>query len=519
MHRRRWVILGVLVLSLLVVVLDNTVLNVALKTIADPKQGLGASQSQLEWAINAYILVFAGLLFTYGVMGDRYGRRRILVIGLALFGVASALCAFAGSPGQLIAARALMGIGGAAVMPSTLSIISNVFDPAERGRAIAIWAGFTGLAIAIGPITGGALLAHFWWGSVFLINVPIATIAVVAIMVVVPESRDPHPRRFDPIGVALSIAGLVALVYGIVRGGQRASFRSADVWGALLIGLLLLAVFVIFERRTDHPAFDVTLFRNPRFSAACAAISLAFFALFGTLFFLVFYLQSVRGYSPFQAGLRLLPVAFAIVFFAPRSAVMVRRFGAKAVCTAGLSIVTLAFLGYQFMSADTPVWRLELLLFLQGTGMANVMAPATESVMSTLPRERAGAGAAVTNTLRQVGGALGVAILGSILSASYRSHVTPALSALPDPLRAKAGESVEATLGAVAALRAHGMALPGIESAAKTSFVHAMHVTAIGSAAAAFGGALVVLAFLPGKGAPRRGGDQASRAPQVGSVR
>src|SRR5262245_36939212 len=220
-HPRRWTILGVLVVSLLVVVLDNTVLNVALRTIADPIHGLGASQSQLEWAINSYTLVFAGLLFTWGVLGDRSGRRRILLLGMVLFGLASLLSAYAHTPNQLIWARALMGIGGAAVMPSTLSIISNVFDPRERAKAIGMWAGAVGLAIAIGPVLGGFLLEHFWWGSVFLINVPIVALGVVLILALVPESRDPKPGHIDLLGVGLSIAGLVALVYGIIDGGEH----------------------------------------------------------------------------------------------------------------------------------------------------------------------------------------------------------------------------------------------------------------------------------------------------------
>src|SRR5215813_82259 len=246
-HPHRWRILAVLVISLLVVVLDNTVLNVALRTIADPVHGLGASQSQLEWAINSYTLVFAGLLFTWGVLGDRVGRRRMLVAGMIMFGLASLASAYAHTPGQLIGARALMGIGGAAVLPATLSIISNVFDPRERGKAIGIWAGAVGLAVAIGPVLGGALLEHFWWGSVFLINVPIVVIGVAAILWLVPESRDPERRRMDLLGVALSIVGLVGLVYGIIAGGDH-GFGDWRSWGSIIVGVAVLAGFVWWER-------------------------------------------------------------------------------------------------------------------------------------------------------------------------------------------------------------------------------------------------------------------------------
>src|SRR5262249_16895530 len=252
---RRWPILGVLVVSLLVVVLDNTVLNVALRTIADPVRGLGASQTDLEWAVNSYTLVFAGLLFTAGIVGDRIGRKRMLLIGLFVFGLASLASAYSQTPTELIYARALMGVGAAAIMPSTPSIISNVFDPRERGKAIGIWAGAVGLGIAIGPVVGGALLEGAWWGSVFLINVPVVAVAIVAVSLLVPESRDPNPGRVDVIGVALTIAGLIAFVYGVIDGGER-SFGAPRSWGTIVLGLAILAFFVLYELRSDHPSLD-----------------------------------------------------------------------------------------------------------------------------------------------------------------------------------------------------------------------------------------------------------------------
>ena len=301
-HPRRWAILGVLVVSLLVVVLDNTVLNVALRTIADPVHGLGATQSQLEWSINSYTLVFAGLLFTLGVLGDRLGRRRMLTAGLLVFGLASLASAYSHSPGQLIGARALMGLGAAAVMPATLSIISNVFDPRERGKAIGIWAGAVGLGVAIGPIVGGALLERFWWGSVFLINVPIVIAGVAAIAWLVPESRDPKASKLDVIGVALSIVGLGALVYGIIDGGDH-GFGSWTAWLPIVAGAIVLATFVWWERRVAFPSLDVRLFRDRRFSASVASIGLVFFAAMGTFFFMSFYLQLVRGLVTAGVGL------------------------------------------------------------------------------------------------------------------------------------------------------------------------------------------------------------------------
>src|SRR6185312_5797526 len=302
-QRRRWVILSVLIISLIAIVLDNTVLNIALKTIAEPRGGLGASQSQLEWAINSYTLVFAGLLFTFGVIGDRIGRRRMLIIGMAMFGLASLLSSYAQTPGQLIWARALMGLGGAAVMPQTLSIITNVFEPRERARAIGIWAAAVGMAIAIGPIVGGLLLDHFWWGSVFLINVPVTAVGVAAIILFVPESKSPAPGRIDYLGVLLSIVGLVLVVYGIIQGGDTGSWLRGDVLGPVAGGLAVLVAFAWHEARTAHPSLDVRLFRDPRLSSATAAIALVFFAMAGVYFFISFYLQNVRGFSPLHAGL------------------------------------------------------------------------------------------------------------------------------------------------------------------------------------------------------------------------
>jgi Na+/melibiose symporter-like transporter len=294
------------------------------------------------------------------------------------------------------------------------------------------------------------------------------------------------------------MAGLVLLVYGIIKGGQAGDWTQPQVLGTLLGGVVVLAVFVLVERRSAHPSLDITLFRNPAFSAASVAVTAAFFALFGATFYLTFYLQFARNYSPLQAGIRLLPVAFALAFFAPRSAKMVQRFGAKRVCTTGLLLVTVAFLMYQLIDTTTPIWVLELLLFVQGVGMANTMAPATESIMSTLPRERAGAGSAVNNTVRQVGGALGVAIIGSLLSASYRSGINPELAKLPIPqaVRNTAAESLGATQAIIS--RAGGQ-LDGLLVPAQDAFVHAMHVASLGSALVAFLGAMAVLRWLPGK--------------------
>ncbi|MER5638524.1 MFS transporter [Kitasatospora sp. NPDC002227] len=494
-HRKRWMILGTLVLALLVVVLDNSILNVAMKTIATPAPtGLGASQSDLEWAINSYTLVFAGLLFTAGLLGDRLGRKWTLLGGMLVFGLGSLLSALAASPGELITYRAVMGVGGAFAMPATLAIIMNVFERHEQPKAIGIWAGAVGLAIAIGPITGGLLIEHFWWGSVFLVNVPIVAVALVAMFLIVPDSKDPNPGALDPIGVLLSIVGLVALIYGIIKGGELADFTAPAAWAPTLGGVLALALFVLHERRTSHPALDVSWFRHKQFSGSVAVVGLIFFALMGISFFGVFYTQSVRGYSALQAGVLMLPLAVAQLVFAPRARLVVDRFGIRATCAGGMGLVVIGFLGYTLLGVSTPIWVLVVLGFVMGAGMAHVMPPATVAIMGALPREKAGAGSAVNNTFRQVGGSLGVAVLGAVLSTVYRDGVSDHLSQLPAGLRDKAGESLEGTLAIANATHNTALVRP-----AEDAFIHAMHVVAGLSAGITALGVLLAWFLLPGR--------------------
>jgi EmrB/QacA subfamily drug resistance transporter len=495
-YRRRWGILSVLIVSLLAIVIDNTVLNVAMKTIAEPRGGLGASQSQLEWAINSYTLVFAGLLFTFGVIGDRIGRKRMLMIGLVLFGIGSLLSAYSRSPDQLIFARAAMGLGGAAVMPQTLSIISNVFEPQERPRAIGIWASAVGIGVAIGPVLGGVLLAHFWWGSVFLINVPVTAAGAAAVALLVPESRNPERVGIDVLGVLLSIAGLVLLVYGIVQGGNSGSWVHLSVLGPIVGGLAVLALFAWHESRIRHPALDVRLFGDRRLSASVSAIGLVFFGMGGVYFFTSFYTQNVLGYSPVGAGLLTVPFAVGQLLASPRSAALVNRYGARAAGTGGLFVMAVALAGYVLLGTSSPVWLLALLFFVQGAGIGVAMPAATSAVMDVLPRERAGAGSALTNTARQVGVALGVAVLGSILAQSYHDAISPKLMALPAAARGAAGGSIAATQAVAAQFGAAGRSLLG---PANDAFVGAMHVTTIVAAVIALAGALVVLRWMPSR--------------------
>lgn len=506
-HPRRWAILGVLVISLLVVVLDNTVLNVAMRTLADPDHGLGATQSQLEWAINSYTLVFAGLLFSFGVLGDRWGRKRMLLTGLVLFGIASLLSAYSQDPNQLIAARAFMGLGGAAIMPVTLSIISNVFDPRERGKAIGIWTGAVGLAVAIGPLLGGFLLENYWWGSVFLINVPIIVLGLVAVSILVPESRDPSPGRIDFVGVLLSVVGLVALTYGIVDGGEH-GFGRFSVWAWILVGAAVLAYFLYWEARSTHPSLDVKLFRNAKFSASIASIALMFFAAMGSFFFGGFYLQVIRGFSPMETGALLVPFAIGQMVFAPLSTAVVKRFGVRAVSATGLAVAALTFLAMTTWTPETATWLIVVNFFFMGAGMANVMPPAMNTIMASLPREKAGVGSAVSNTVRQVAAALGVAVLGTIVASVYRSQVSDAAAALPPQLRGAAEESITGAYGVAAKA---GPAAGQLIDAANSAFVNAMHWAAWGSTIVALAGVLVALRYLPRKQTP-----PPSTAPAVG---
>jgi EmrB/QacA subfamily drug resistance transporter len=541
-QHRRWGILGVLVLCLLVVILDNTILNVALKTI---QEDLNASQSQMQWAVDSYALVFAGLLITGGVLGDRIGRKKMLIFGMAAFGTTSALCSFAQSSTQLIIFRALMGIGAAAVQPQTLSIIQNVFEPRERGKAIGIWAGASGMAIALGPIAGGALLKYFWWGSIFLVNVPIVVVALVAILFLVPDSRDPKPGRLDPAGVLLSMLALVVLVYGVIEGGNRNNWLQWDTSGAIVLGAALLALFVWLQARSTHPTIDVRLFKNRHFTAGAVAIALTFFALMGSTFYLAYFLQAVRGYTPLAAGVALIAVAAAVMITAPMSSRLSNRFGPRMVTGTGMVLFAAAMCSYAFVQQSTPQWVIEVSMLVMGTGMGMTMSPATTAIMSAVPREKAGAGSAVNNTVRQVAGALGVAVLGSILAVAFRGNLG---SSAPADLAAKLDAPIAAVQAAPTNVRVtplvhsdtsqsignalefvpqSGQALqrraklPGAaaipsgqrqqqQAAAtaevqdfvarsKDSFVSAMHVTSLSAAGAALIGAIVAFLFLPSR--------------------
>jgi EmrB/QacA subfamily drug resistance transporter len=495
-YRRRWGTLVVLCFSLLVIGLDNTILNVALPTLG---RDLHASTSQLQWIVDAYVLVFAGLLLTAGSLGDRFGRKGALSTGLLIFGAGSTLSAFSGSAGTLIATRALMGIGGALIMPATLSILTNTFlDPRERAKAIGVWAGVSGMGIAIGPIVGGWLLQHFWWGSVFLINIPVVIIALTAGRFLIPDSRDPSSPRLDPLGAGLSIAGLTALLWAIIEAPSH-GWSSTSILLAFLVAAVLLGSFVTWELRTDHPMLNVRFFQNPRFTAASAAITLVFFALFGSLFLITQYLQSVRGYTPLQAGLRMAPIALMLMISAPASSVLVRRLGSKVVVATGLVLAATGLALFANLQVHSGYEAVLVAILVLGLGMGFTMAPATDSIMGSLPRAKAGVGSAVNDTTRQVGGALGVAILGSILSSAYSSRMASALSghALPSAAANVAKDSIGGAIAVATAVG--GQSGQALAAAARHSFVAGLHPAVLAAAAVALFGALVVILFLPAR--------------------
>ncbi|GAA1344261.1 MFS transporter [Saccharothrix algeriensis] len=487
---RRWFALAVLVVAQLTVWLDNTILNVAISTLADPVRGVGASPSELQWSISSYTLVFAALLFTGGVLGDRQGYRRVLLLGMLVFGASSAWAAYAGSAGELIAARAVMGVGSALVMPATLAIINQVFDGKERATAIAVWSGSSGLAIAAGPLVSGALLEHFWWGSIFLVNLPFVVVGTVGALAFIADRRATTRPKFDPLGVALSTAGLVALVYGVIEGGHQGTWVALEVLGPLVLGALLLVAFVVVELRISAPSFDVRLFRNSWFTGGSVSVMLTFFGLTGTMYYSNLYLQGTRGLSPLECGLALAPVAAGVVVGAPVSAVLVRKLGIRAVVSVAMLVAVATFYAYVWFDLDTPLGWFTVLMVVQGLALGAVMAPTTEAIMASLPPESSGAGSAVNNAMRQLGGVLGVAVLGSVLSMTYSDDVAGKLPPLPEGARAAAEESAEG-----ARVVAGQAGLPQLVDVANTSFIHSMHVTTVVGAAVSLLGVVVAVIF------------------------
>jgi MFS transporter, DHA2 family, multidrug resistance protein len=439
-HRRRWFLLGIMCLSLVMVVMSVAGLNVALPSM---QRDLEASASALQWIIDSYALVFAALLLPAGALGDRFGRKRALLFGLVVFSAGSLVSGLGTGSAQVIAGRVITGIGAAFVMPATLSLLTTIFPPHERRKAIALWAGFAGAGGALGPIVSGALLESYWWGSAVLVNVPIVALVLLAVAVFSPTSRDPEVTPLDPVGALLSLVGLGALVYGIIEGPER-GWTDGLVMTAYALAAVGLAGFVLWERRTAHPMLPLGLFRDRRMSVGSAVVTVAFFVMFGLFFLFTMYLQFVRGYSPLSAGLSTLPLAVMLVAVAPRSAALAEKMGTGRVMASGFVLVSAGFGVLALVGTATPYIVLALAMVLLGAGMSLTAAPATGSIMSAVPSAKAGVGSAVNDTTREVGGALGIAVLGSIASAVYRSSVDLDGLALPPGVEEAATESVGA---------------------------------------------------------------------------
>jgi EmrB/QacA subfamily drug resistance transporter len=492
-YERRWWILGVLVLSLVMVMTANSSLNVAIPSIV---RQTGASSTELQWIVDAYALVFAGFVLTGGAIGDRFGRKGALMAGLALFGSMSLAATLADDPSQLIVIRAVQGLGAALVMPGTLSILAAVFPPEERSRAIAIWAGFAGSGAAIGIVASGWLLEHFWWGSVFLVNVPIVSVGFVLVAALVPTSRDPRGVPLDIAGAGLSIVALGGVLFGIIEGPERGWTDPVTLAG-FAVGAAFFVLFMIWETRARFPMLDLNFFSNPGFSVGTTTIALTFFAMFGLFFALTQYLQSVRGYTPLEAGVRVLPMVLAMVPSSALSARWGERFGPRAVISTGLFFVASGLTVVSTVGTDTHYGVLAVGLVLLGIGMGNVAAPATGAVMTSLPVAKAGVGSAVNDTAREVGGALGIAVLGSLVASGYRSGIGPTVAELP----AASAAAVEASLGSALqeAARIGGAQGAALAEAAQSAYTDAMSTALLAAAGIALVAIAVVRRYLPAR--------------------
>jgi EmrB/QacA subfamily drug resistance transporter len=508
---RRWWVLVVLCTSLVIVVVGNTTLNVAIPTL---QRELGASQTAIQWIVDAYALVFAGLLFTAGAMGDRFGRKGALQAGLGIFALGSLGAGLIGSSEGVIAFRALMGVGAAFIMPSTLSILTNVFPPEERGKAIGIWAGLSGAGAAIGPIASGVLLStfHFSYGAVFFVNLPIIAAALIAGHIMLPKSKDPVQGRLDPVGAVLSIIGLSSVVYAIIEG-PSAGWGSSRTLGVGAAGLVVLALFAMWELRTTHPMLDLRYFKNPRFSVASGGITLVFFAMFGMFFLITQYFQLVLGYTPLGSALRQVPISLVLMAVAPNVPKLVPRYGANRVVACGLLLVGSGLLLMTTLSADSSYLHILPTMALVAAGMGATVSPMTASIMSSVPQGRAGIGSAMNDTTRELGGALGVAVLGSLLQSRY-SSVVGSVAEVPPAVASTARASVSGAFRAAAKLAESGdhTGAAALIRSAREGYVSGMRLALVVGGLVVVSASMLVLRFLPGRDASMASGVPTSAA-------
>jgi EmrB/QacA subfamily drug resistance transporter len=489
-HSRRWFLLGVLCLSLVMIVMAVASLNVALPTM---QSELDTSATMLQWIVDAYALVFAGLLLTAGALGDRFGRKGALLVGLGVFALGALVSGLASSAELVIVGRAVQGGGAAFVMPATLSLITAVFPPHERQRAIAIWVGFAGAGGALGPIVSGALLERFWWGSAFLINIPVVALTAAAVAIFSPRSRDDSATPLDPRGALVSFIGLGALLFGIIEGPER-GWTDPVVIVAFVAAAVASVAFVRWERVAPHPMLPMSYFKDRRFSVGSGVITTSFFVMFGFFFLFTLYLQFARGYSPLEAGLATLPFAAAFVVVSPRSATIAERIGSGKTIAYGFAIVAVGMLLMGVIGVDTPYLVLVVAMVLLSSGMAIVAAPATGGIMSSVPLSKAGVGSAVNDTTRELGGALGIAVFGSIVNSAYRTNIDLGGLELTPAQTAEAQDSIGAA--AHTASQAGGATGTGIIEQAAKAFTDAFNLASIiGAVIVIVSAALVARSF------------------------
>ncbi len=515
MRSKKPLILTSLLLAAFVINLDTTIVNVALPTLV---RELHASTSQLQWIVDAFSLVFAGSVLAAGSFSDRFGRKGMLLLGLSVFGLASLGGGLTHSPGQLIAARAVMGVGAAMVFPSTLSLLTNVFtDRRERALAIGLWGASTGVAIALGPIVGGWLLELSSWRSIFFAMTPVAAVAGVLAARYVPSSRDDRAPRTDRAGFALSTAMIGLLIYTIIEAPSHGWGGARTLAGFGLTGVLA-AAFVVWERRAEQPMLDLSLFGNPRFTAASASVAISFFALSGFIFLVTQYFQFLKGYGPLSTGLRLLPVASCVAISSILGTKLAVRIGTKLVVAAGLFSMAAFYLWVTTAAVGTSYGTIAAQMVVLGTGMGLTSAPATEAIMGVVPKAKAGVGSAVNDATRLLGATLGVAVIGSVYASLYASRLTSGLPArLPATLARTAHTSIGAALTVAAKLAhaGHPALAATIHNAASSAFFLGFHAADYVSAGVAAAGAVMALALLPAH--PTTSSEDTPEIPALGS--
>jgi EmrB/QacA subfamily drug resistance transporter len=497
-HRRPGLVLAVLCMATYVILLDGSIVNVTLPTLV---RELGATTTDLKWIVDAYNLTFAALVLAAGSLSDRYGRKGALLTGLVIFLAGNAVATQLTSTESLIAARAAMGVGAALIFPTTLSIITNVFtDRAQRAKAIGIWGAMTGLGVASGPILGGWLIEHYWWGSVFALVSVAAVFAIGAVIAVVPTSRDPEAPRLDRRGLALSTIALGSLVVAIIQAPEW-GWLDERTLALFAVAAATFGAFVLVERRQDHPMLDVTLFRNLRFSAASGSVTVAFFALFGFIFLITQYMQFIRGYTPLESGVRVLPVAFSIAFAAITGTKLSVRFGNKQVVATGLLFMSIAFAWISTASAATPYFEIVFQMIFLGLGLGFTSAPATEAVMGAVPPNKAGQGSAVNDATREVGGTLGIAVLGSVFASIYAAAIgrSDAWSSLPDEVREIAADGLGNAFGVIEQLGLDAGTAAGLVGAAQQSFLDGLQIACLVAAGVTLVGSIAAAVLLPSR--------------------